>query len=142
MAYTWDDGGYVADPDEWLHALLGGLAVVAVLWLAGLAAVRVAEYRPDRAALDAARARLEHCARGYLGARLDRTQSVHWVALPESAEAVRARVALPDTVYLHPAWRASEWTLAHELLHVAVGRPGHPALPFAGCGLLRPEVGE
>ncbi len=139
MAYTWGTDDRV---DRRIDNFAFGLVVVMFLWTVAFAVDRASRYGPDRPALAAAHARLEDCARGYLGARLDRTQSVHWVALPDSAVATRARVALPDTVYLHPAWRASEWTLAHELLHVAVGRAGHPSLPFATCGLLRPEVGE
>lgn len=125
-----------------LDAVGLGLVVVTLISMLAFAITKLGEFRPDPPALYAAHARLERCARGYLGARLDRTQHVHWVALPDSALETRARVALPDTIYLHPAWRASEWTLAHELLHVAIGRPGHPTLPFQTCGLMKPEVGE
>lgn len=129
--------------DLLLSVIGSGLVLVALLlYSLGFAINKLGEFRPDGPVLAAAQARLERCARGYLGARLDRTQHVHWVALPDSALETRARVALPDTIYLHPAWRASEWTLAHELLHVAIGRPGHPALPFQTCGLMKPEVGE
>jgi len=94
---------------------------------------------PPAETLNAAHLRLRQCATGFLGARLRRLDRIVWRALPDSAIAIRARAALPDTIYLHPAWRADEWTVAHEMLHIAIGRPGHPDVPFLVCGLMRPE---
>lgn len=89
-----------------------------------------------------ARARIERCASGFVGEkRLAELDKVVWKDLPDSDSdsVLRARTALPDTIYVHPAWSADEWTIAHEMLHVAVGRPGHPQFPFATCGLQRPD---
>jgi hypothetical protein len=108
-------------------------------WLVALGIWWSQAYRPYPPAEHAAMLRLERCARGYLGTRLYRAQRIVWKELPDSAVEIRARTALPDTIYLHPAWASDEWTLAHEMLHVAIGRPGHPVIPFQTCGLLRPE---
>ena len=41
----------------------------------------------------------------------------------------------PDTVLVDTIYKDTVWAVAHELLHGAVGRPGHP-FAFVACGLM------
>ncbi len=42
----------------------------------------------------------------------------------------------PATVYLSERWVGNEMVVRHEMLHVLIGRSGHPDPPFQrGCGL-------
>jgi len=41
----------------------------------------------------------------------------------------------PDTVQVDTVYKDTVWAVAHELLHGAVGRPGHPFV-FVACGLM------
>ena len=41
----------------------------------------------------------------------------------------------PDTVLVDTVYKDTVWAVAHELLHGAVGRPGHPFV-FVACGLM------
>ena len=111
--------------------LVGVMLTSAFAW-----AMAPAPFAPDPTAERAALQHLDRCARGYLGARLERAKHIRYVADPS---VTRAQTVLPDSVRLDPAWRADEWTLAHEMLHVAIGRPGHPQDIFNRCGLWRPE---
>jgi len=115
---------------NWVRVLL----LVALLW--AVYSWNPGAYRPDPTAERAALQHIDRCARGYLGARLERAKHIRYVADPS---VTRAQTVLPDTVRLDPAWRADEEVLAHEMLHIAIGRPGHPVIPFELCGLMVPK---
>jgi hypothetical protein len=80
---------------------------------------------------------LTQCAEPWVGPpAIERTRHIHWLVMPESLRAVFIGLtALPDTVYLAPQVRNNPMIVAHEMLHVAIGFPGHPGIPFSLCGL-------
>lgn len=78
-----------------------------------------------------ARERVEHCT-GWDTRRLDSLVIL-------TGEVERGRAVLPDTVILQPGYETDEEVIAHEMLHILIGRPGHPVIPFVTCGLERPE---
>lgn len=118
------------------------LAVILIGGLVGFVIRDVSARMPLRSVRNTAEVHLEECAKPYVGAlRLERIRHITWKVMPESLTAeYRGLTLLPDTVLLAPEWQNDPWTVAHEMLHVAIGYPGHPYFPFGVCGLQQ-EVG-
>lgn len=78
-----------------------------------------------------ARALLARCT-GFTD-RMDRLDDVEI----RVGQVQKGQTILPNLIVLDSASRTDTTVLAHEMLHVLIGRPGHPTV-FAQCGLLRP----
>jgi hypothetical protein len=123
----------MGDVVAWIIGTAAGIGIAVLLtgWLFA------AHLDMAGATLDRAEGRVATCAG--LGRRIERVHRIHWVVdTTRLLDSLRAYTTLPDTVTIGQRWVDDVPTVAHEMLHVMIGRPGHPGIPFATCGVMWP----